>query len=138
MIVIRTFCRNLVKVSQVPLLNQARFTSAIMPQTKIGQFFKRVGSDVGPDDDLGPVLKRKASTSPAVVDNQSKKVRKTDEGDATVSKEDNRTSKPSSAETASTSNGPKGWNNDYNPGKVKYHPIDDASWEKGQKSVLKD
>ncbi|CAL8122524.1 unnamed protein product [Orchesella dallaii] len=28
---------------------------------------------------------------------------------------------------------PKGWKPDYNPAKNKYHPIDDASWEKDQR-----
>jgi hypothetical protein len=28
---------------------------------------------------------------------------------------------------------PKGWNDDYDPFKNKYNPIDDASWKRGEK-----
>jgi hypothetical protein len=28
---------------------------------------------------------------------------------------------------------PKGWNDDYDPSKNKYNPIDDASWKRGEK-----
>jgi hypothetical protein len=28
---------------------------------------------------------------------------------------------------------PKGWNVDYDPSKAKYHPLDDASWKRGER-----
>jgi len=119
-----------------------------MHQTKIGQFFKRVGSEeqapVNDPPELASIFKRKASTSPA---DKSTKVRKTTVAStADESPVKGATAKGSQSPTASAATATlgssfsaatlptgTGWDNEYNPGKSNYHPIDDASWERGQR-----